>query len=336
MILALRALGVGDLATAVPALRGLRAAFPAEPLALAAPRWLAPLVDLIGGVDRLLPTDGLGPRAWPGRPPRLAVNLHGRGPQSHRLLAGAGADRMLAFACPRAGYPDGPVWRSDEHEVARWCRMLAWYGVPCDPADLALRRPPGHHSAGLTIIHPGAKAPQRRWPPERFAEVARELGAAGHRVVVTGSAGERGLAADVAGLAGLPERAVLAGRTDMGELAGVVAGARLLISGDTGIGHLATAYGTPSVLLFGPVSPALWGPPPDRPQHVALWHGQLRPGEPWPGELRPGEQGGPAGSGVHPALLAVTVAEVLAAAAAAQRAATADGGRRARQAVAAP
>jgi ADP-heptose:LPS heptosyltransferase len=46
-----------------------------------------------------------------------------------------------------------------------------------------------------------------------------------------------------------------------------------VICGDTGIAHLATAYGTPSVVLFGPVSPRHWGPPPGRPQHQALWAG---------------------------------------------------------------
>ncbi|MEV6495238.1 glycosyltransferase family 9 protein, partial [Actinoplanes sp. NPDC051633] len=59
MILVLRALGVGDLAAGVPALRGLRAAFPDRRLALATPAWLGPLVALIGGVDELIPLDGL-------------------------------------------------------------------------------------------------------------------------------------------------------------------------------------------------------------------------------------------------------------------------------------
>ncbi|PWU48347.1 glycosyl transferase, partial [Micromonospora globispora] len=54
MILVLRALGVGDLATGVPALRALRSAYPDRELALVAPRWLAPLIDLVGGVDRLV------------------------------------------------------------------------------------------------------------------------------------------------------------------------------------------------------------------------------------------------------------------------------------------
>ena len=54
----------------------------------------------------------------------------------------------------------------------------------------------------------------------------------------------------------------------------LVAAARLLVSPDTGVAHLATAFGTPSVVLFGPTPPARWGPPADRPQHRALWAGR--------------------------------------------------------------
>jgi ADP-heptose:LPS heptosyltransferase len=92
-------------------------------------------------------------------------------------------------------------------------------------------------------------------------------------VVVTGNADQRPLARQVAAAAGLPQRSVLAGQTTLTQLAALVAGASLVVCGDTGIAHLATAYGTPSVVLFGPVSPQHWGPPPQRPQHVALWAG---------------------------------------------------------------
>jgi ADP-heptose:LPS heptosyltransferase len=73
---------------------------------------------------------------------------------------------------------------------------------------------------------------------------------------------------------GLGPQAVLAGRTDLLGLSALVASARLLVGPDTGVAHLATAFGTPSVVLFGPTSPALWGPPADRPQHRALWAGR--------------------------------------------------------------
>ncbi|MGC4771330.1 glycosyltransferase family 9 protein [Micromonospora sp. DT44] len=301
MILVLRSLGVGDLVTAVPALRALRAAYPDHELALAAPGGLAPLVDLVGGVDELVDTTGLDGPLRPGRAPEIAVNLHGRGPQSHRLLAAARPGRLVAFANADAGFDDGPRWRDDEHEVDRWCRLLSWYDIPADRRDLGLRRPdPAGLPVGATLLHPGSNVPAKRWPAERFAALARALRERGHRVLVTGSADERGLAERVAEASGLPPAAVLAGRTDLGALAALVADARLVVSGDTGVAHLATAYGTASVVLFGPVPPAAWGPPPDRPRHRALWAGE---GD-WPRWD---------GVGSHPTLTALPLDEVLAA-----------------------
>ena len=298
-VLVLRALGIGDLATAVPALRGLRAARPTEEIALAAPEWLAPLARLTGAVDRIVPVDGLDAARIPVPPPRLAVNLHGRGPGSHRLLAGSRPERMLAFACTGAEFFDGPQWTFDEHEVRRWCRLLAWYRIVAVPTDLFLHRPAVPPVvAGATVVHPGAKDPGRRWPAGRFAEVARWLERAGHHVGVTGSPAERWLAARVATLAGLPAERVLAGRTDVGGLAALVAHARLVVCGDTGIAHLATGYRTPSVLLFGPTPPRLWGPIVDADRHTVLWHGAAS---------RTTRRG------PHPALRAITVDEVLAA-----------------------
>ena len=66
----------------------------------------------------------------------MAVNLHGRGPQSHRALRGLRPGRLVAFA---AEGHDGPPWREDEHEVRRWCRLLEQHGIAADPGDLSLR-----------------------------------------------------------------------------------------------------------------------------------------------------------------------------------------------------
>jgi ADP-heptose:LPS heptosyltransferase len=306
VILVLRALGVGDLATAVPVLRGLRAAFPGETLSLAAPTWLSPLIHTIGGVDAIVPARELEPLDAAPAGPRLAVNLHGSGPESHRRLQALRPDALWAFANRVAGHHDGPGWHDDEHEVRRWCRLARYYGVACDESDLDLRVPGADVTPGVTIIHPGAKSPARRWPPDRFAAVARRLVTAGHQVLVTGSRQEHDLAVRVAELAGLTQEAVP--RTGLGELAALVAAARLVICGDTGIAHLATAYRTPSVVLFGPVSPDRWGPPADRPYHRSLWHGT---------RSERGDLPGP----VHPALLAITPDEVLDATADALRAA---------------
>lgn len=299
----LRALGLGDFLTAVPALRALAAAFPDHRRVLAAPAAIEPLARLSGTVDQVVDTAPLAPLDPSLHAADVAVNLHGRGPQSHRVLIAAAPARLMAFACP--GVPesaDGPPWSAAEHEVRRWCRLLEASGVPADPAALDLLPPPVPPAPGVegaTVIHPGAASGARRWPVERWAEVARHEADAGRTVVLTGSAAERALATEVAERAGLdPGAAVLAGRTDLVGLAAVVAGAGLVLCGDTGVAHLATALGTPSVVLFGPVPPSQWGPPAERPRHVALWAGQA---------------GDPHGSEPDPGLLRITVDDVLAA-----------------------
>lgn len=287
-VLILRALGIGDLLVAVPALRGLRGAFPGERLVLAAPKSLGELVELIDAVDELLPTPGLGTLDWPGPPPpAVAVNLHGSGPESTKDLAATRPERLITHRHPDIAGATGPEWVEDQHEVLRWCGLLEWHGIAADPTDLTLPVPPGPSPApGAVVIHPGAGLPPRRWPADRFAEVARALAEEGHSVVVTGSPAERELAHEVAGKAGLAADSVLAGRTELAELCALIAGAALVVCADTGAGHLATAFGTPSVVLFGPTPPQRWGPPPERPQHVALWGGNV--GDPFGGEPDPG------------------------------------------------
>ncbi|MPY80792.1 MAG: glycosyltransferase family 9 protein [Actinophytocola sp.] len=269
-VLVLRALGLGDLLTALPALRGLRREFPHRRIALATPGALEPLVRLANAVDDVVPTRGLGVLDWPGDPPAMAVNLHGKGPQSIAdLLAQHPAD-VLSHRHPDFPGIDGPPWVDDVHEVERWCLLLEHHGLTADRRALQLDRPQQPSPVpGAVVVHPGAAYPARRWPVCRFAVVAHALAERGLQVVVTGNSNERLIAADVAHRAGLPSSAVLAGHTDLDTLAAVVADSRLVVCGDTGVGHLATAYGTPSVLLFGPTPPDHWGPPAgDR--HVAL------------------------------------------------------------------
>jgi ADP-heptose:LPS heptosyltransferase len=139
---------------------------------------------------------------------------------------------------------------------------------------------------GTVVVHPGAAAAGRRWPAERFAAVVQRLVADGHLVALTGSAQERGLCEQVAAGAGHGAVVVLAGRTTLEELAVTVADAEAVVCNDTGIAHLATAFATPSVVLFGPSSPAAWGPPRDVAQHRVLWRGRL--GDPHATRLDPG------------------------------------------------
>lgn len=291
---------MGDLLAGVPALRAVRRGLPGHHIVLAAPRGQA---TLLRG-DRLVDADhhavGLEQLGWPGPPPDVAIDLHGRGPQSHRLLASLRPRRLIAFECAEADV-SGPTWVADEHERQRWCRLVSsCLGVTADADDVALTPPAiPPPVTGAVVVHPGAAYPARRWHPDRFAEVAAALAGDGLRVVVTGGYADRSLATAVAAGAGLDGGAVLAGSTSLLQLAALVAAARLVVSGDTGVAHLAAAYGAPSVVLFGPTPPRLWGPPEG--PHTVIWHGHDCPGDAW-------------GARIDPALAAIGVAEVVAAA----------------------
>lgn len=301
-LLALRALKLGDLLVAVPAIRGLRRAFPGHRLVLAAPPWLDPVVRLIGGVDELLPVPGLDDPPPPAAGAvDVAVNLHGSGPESRRWIDALAARESIVHRVPQldgAGAdPRMPDWLPELHERVRWTRLLACFGIPADPADVGLTAPPlPTPDAGATVVHVGAFHGSRRWSAARFAAVAAALAGDGHRVVFTGSAAERPRALRIASAAGLPVRSVLAGRTDLTELAGLIARARLVVSADTGAAHLASAYARPSVILFGPAAPENWGPPPG--PHVVLTHAELRRGDPFAAQP-------------DPALRTISVGEVL-------------------------
>jgi ADP-heptose:LPS heptosyltransferase len=304
----LRALGLGDLLTVVPVLRALARTFPEHRRLLLAPRWLEPLLPAIrengqSCLDGFVDVAGLD--TDPGLLPRrvdLAVNLHGRGPESHRLLLAAEPRLLLAYRHEKIETGEEmPGWDPDEHETTRWCRLLRHAGIEANAAELEIecpRRPLPERAYGATLLHPGAASAARQWPPERWAAVARAELEAGHEVYVTGSRGEMGLARALAMASGLDSECQLAGRTNIRDLSALVAAAGTVVCGDTGVAHLATALGAPSVLLFGPTSPAHWGPPEDRGIHRVLWEGR---------------GGDPHGETTDPGLLEIGVDAVLAA-----------------------
>lgn len=298
LLLALRALKLGDLLVAVPALRGLRRTFPEHRMQYAAPSWLAEAVELVGGIE-LLPTPGLDDPLTVARGTvDIAVNLHGNGPESRLRIDELKANRVVAHQSPGI---DGPAWLTGLPERERWTRLLTWHGIEADPLDYRLNRPAvPSPRPGATVIHVGAAYGSRLWPVERFAEVACELTNAGHQVVLTGGASERGRAEEAAALARLQgvklDGGLLAGRQGLAEFAATIADARLVISADTGAAHLASAYERPSVVLFGPAPAAEWGPPPG--PHVVLTAAELRRGDVF-------------SSDPDPALLAVGVRDVL-------------------------
>ena len=159
-----------------------------------------------------------------------------------------------------------------EPERALRIAEAAGFGLPADDDGRLVVR----HDAAVppevaaldryVVVHPGASVPARSWPAAHHRALVAAYGALGIPVVVTGSPGERALTAAVASGArdGSPGGATvldLGGRTSPSELAAVLAGAEVVVVGNTGPAHLAAAVGARIVSLFSPVVPAAkWAP----------------------------------------------------------------------------
>ena len=163
------------------------------------------------------------------------------------------------------------------HEVARQLALVRAIGATTsnwrmafEPSDAARRavsarlraalqciggpRRPDAPSARWLVVHPGASAASRRWPAERFGEVAASVAPLFDGIAVTGSESERALVDTVCARAG-PRAVPLAGALSLGELGALIETADLLLSNNSGPVHLAAALGTPVVDLYALTNP---------------------------------------------------------------------------------
>jgi ADP-heptose:LPS heptosyltransferase len=294
-----RALQLGDMLCAVPALRALRVAAPQAQIVLIGLPWAENFVQRFSAyLDDFVPFPGFP--AFPEQPARLdampgflakvqarrfdlAIQMHGSGSLSNPLLILFNAFRCAGF------YPHGQFcpdrdrfieWDAREHEIRRYLRLTQFLGVA--PQGEQLEFPLTntdyqalHHThselpvpGAYVCIHPGARLPSRRWLPQRFAEVADRLALAGMRIVLTGSSDETEVVRQVQHSMRMPALN-LSGKTELGTLAALIAQARLVVANDTAISHIAAAVATPSIIVCCGADPARWAPP-DPTRHCVL------------------------------------------------------------------
>ncbi|MDZ5458672.1 glycosyltransferase family 9 protein [Azohydromonas lata] len=294
-----RALMLGDVLCAVPALRALRAAHPQAEISYIGLPWARELMQRLPMVDRFIDFPG-----FPGLPEGgvdhggvtdflhqmqrehfdLLLQMHGSGRIVNPLMAACGARRSAGFFEPGAFCPQPELytrWPSEGHEVHRLLRLLDHLGVarqgdhlefplrPQDFSDLQAVWPGAASDEPYVCVHAGARLPSRRWPVQRFAEVADRMARQGFTVVLTGSAGEVALASELQAHMRQPS-INLAGRTTLWTLGALVARARLLLCNDTGISHVAAALATPSVVVASGSEVSRWRPL-GRGSHHVLW-----------------------------------------------------------------
>jgi ADP-heptose:LPS heptosyltransferase len=276
-IAALRANALGDYVFCVPALDALRRAYPdAEIVLLALPWHHEFLTGRPGAVDRVVvvpPSRGVRGDEQAAEDAReldrffdrmrrerfdLALQLHGGGRFSNPFVARLGA--RLTVGCRADDAPPLDRWIRYVYfqpEIARCLEVARLAGaapVAIEPSiavtdDDRARARPYADARPFAVLHPGASAPRRRWPPARFAQVGDALAADGLRVVVTGTAGERDVVAAVRERMRAPSDDACA-RLSVGGLCGLLDAASVVVSNDTGPLHLADAVATPTVGVF--------------------------------------------------------------------------------------
>lgn len=304
-----RALQLGDMLCAVPALRALRDRWPQARITLIGLPWArdfvrryATLLDdwmhfpgAVGFPEQIETDAGLPEFYRQARARRfdLAIQLHGSGGAANDIVLGLGAPSNAGFtndldagkARPGCFMP----WPDALPEPERYATLMEFMGVPVHDRALwfpvsnedriecrALLRVHGIRPERAVIMHAGSQLPSRRWPPERFAAAADALAGEGWRILLTGTAGEAALIAQVQAAMTLPS-VNLAGVTTLGGLAALVQAVPLIVCNDTGISHIAAALGTPSVVVACGSDTRRWAPADTRRHVVLADHPACRP-----------------------------------------------------------
>jgi ADP-heptose:LPS heptosyltransferase len=226
-------------------------------------------------------------RTVTGRQFDLLLQMHGNGSIVNPLVAALGAGAVAGFYEPGRYCPDPARYMpypEEGSEVRRLLTLADFLGAPSRGEELEFPVTAGEEQAAGEIcrryglqpkkyvcVHPGARDTRRWWSARHFARAADEIADKGFAVVLTGTQGEGETVRSVAAAMRNPS-VDLAGKTDLGTLAVLIREARMILSNDTGVSHIASAVRTPSVVIFLASDPKRWAPLDGRRHRVILPH----------------------------------------------------------------
>jgi heptosyltransferase-2 len=274
---------IGDVVMALPMVSALKEATPSAQVSWLAGVTVAPLLRRVAGIDELITIDDnalFGPR----RRARIAVVV-----DAWKKLSGRRFDRILiAHSDPRYRFLARTALARERRSLGTMRPRAALMSLrthtdeyvrlvtkvddrharrfPNPPLDVALSKKLGERLAsdrspgrGRVVLAPGGARnaarddPLRRWPAERYAELAKKLSGVGFRVLLTGGPDDDWVRQHFAGVDVLD----LIGETDLPELVALYRECVAVVTNDSGPLHLARLAGTPVVGLFGPTPPAI-------------------------------------------------------------------------------
>jgi lipopolysaccharide heptosyltransferase I len=283
---------LGDIVHAIPVAAAIRRAFPTARIDWLVSAKHREILDLVPVIDRRLVindrSDASGGTSLVAAVRELrrtqydvAIDLQGL-LKSALLARASGAPRVVGFSSRYAREAFARLLYSDAHDPGRGgiyhpretrhvveinLGLLQTLGIdagrpefPIEAVASAVARRALEDAGGrYALLNPGAGWPNKQWPPARFGAVAAALrDRHGLRSVVLWGPGEAALGRDV--VSASAGAAVLAEASNIADIVALARGASVMLSGDTGPTHIATAVGTPVVGIFGPTRPARNGP----------------------------------------------------------------------------
>lgn len=286
-----RALQLGDLLCAIPAVRALKKTYPNAEITLLGLPWASTFVKRFSNYfSDFIPFPGYpGLIEQPFNPESfisflqetnkrnfdLVIQMHGNGSIINPMIQTLGSERTAGYYEPAGYCPDPDFYMKYPEgfpEIERHIRLMEFLGIPSDGREMEFRLSlfdyeSFHGLAGkynlqpkkYVCVHSGARDTKRWWAPEKFAKIADLIAEKGYTVVLTGTEIERETVRMVEQKMVHPALN-LVGKTDLGTLAVLVKNSKMLFSNDTGVSHIASSLETPSVIIFLASDPKRWAP----------------------------------------------------------------------------
>ncbi len=286
-----RALQIGDMLCAIPAIRAFKQAYPESQITLIGLPWAESLArrfhTYFSGFISFPGYPGLPEQAWQTdevipflqqtqlQEFDLVLQMHGNGGIVNPMLSLLRTKQLAGFYEPGRYCPNPLLFTAypeEGSEVRRMLRLMTFMGIELQGEHLEfpvfadeerafeeLRNRYGLQPKRYICIHPGARDNRRWWSSQNFARVADEIADQGYTIVLTGTDAEQETVRSVVTAMRNPV-INLAGKTGLGTLAILIRQASMLLCNDTGVSHIAAAVKTPSVVIFLASDPKRWAP----------------------------------------------------------------------------
>jgi len=284
-----RALQLGDILCAIPALRALHHAYPEAEIALFGLPWAKSLVDRFphyihsfkhfpgypGLPEQKVDAKAFSKFLWKVQNEEydLVLQMQGNGSIVNPMVELFGGKYIAGFCLEDDYCPDKNLfltYPTGIHEIKRHLALIDHLSIESQGTQLefplykkdyedfeALNFP--IQPRKYVCVHPGSRGPWRQWPPKYFADLANYCSQQNLKVVLTGTKDELHIIEEVNKYLN-KEPVIAAGKTNIGSVGVLIKNASLLISNCTGVSHMAAAFQTPGIVISMDGEPERWAP----------------------------------------------------------------------------